>query len=79
MVSIMAFNYHELTDKAKHRASLWLDEIPFDYEDVDEDGNITINYDYFSEWDEETQKEYCEINGYLFDKNGRCIHHLIEG
>lgn len=75
MVSIMAFNFNELNDKAKYTALYWLDDFPIDYED--EDGKVWIEY--ASDWDEPTINEFCRMNDYLFDKNGTPIHHLIEG
>jgi len=78
LAQIKVFEYQELSQKAKHTVSIWLDELPFDYEIEDKDGNIITEYDYFSEWDENSQIEHCEINGYLFFENGKPAHHLIE-
>jgi hypothetical protein len=77
-IEVNAYKYNELNDEAKFKVKLWLDEIPFEYEtgDLDENGKPVVKNDYASEWDERDIQEHCEINGYLFDKYGNCIHHL---
>ena len=40
---------------------VWLDELPFDYEDEDENGNIITKLDYPSDWEETDIKEHCQI------------------
>ena len=72
----MTFDYSELSDRAKVKAKLWLDDIgPFDYEN---DSGET-EWDYPSDWDDDEINLYCKDNEFLFDKTGRAIHHLIEG
>ena len=61
---------------SKDNVKIWLDELPFDYEDEDKQGNIIKKLDYPSDWDEIDIQEHCEANEYLFDKYGKCIHHL---
>jgi hypothetical protein len=75
LLSIMTFDYLELTSDAKSRVIYWLDEFPIDYEN--EDGSIS--YQYFYELDDSEIDEHCQINGYIFDKNGKPVHNLIEG
>lgn len=78
LAQIKVYEYQELPDKSKHKADIWLDEMPFDYEVENEDGEIVTEYEYFSEWSEDLKAEHCEINGYLFFENGKPAHHLIE-
>jgi len=78
VIKVNAYDYSELDSEAKFKVKLWLDEDPFDYEtgEIDENGKSIIKYDYASEWDENDIQEHCEVNGYLFDKCGNCVHHL---
>ena len=78
LISIRAYKYAELDDKAKENFINEMWDMPFDYEDEDEEGNPIIKYDYFGEWDLEEQIDFCEINKYLFDKYGNLIGHLAE-
>ena len=55
---------------------IWLDELPFDYEDEDEKGNVIKKLDYPIDWEETDIKEHCQANEYLFDKYGKCVHQL---
>lgn len=73
MFSIMGFNYEDLSAKGKHAVRIWLDEFPFDYED--EHGSVYSEYP--SEWEDDLIAEHCNVNEYIFDENGKPIHHLI--
>jgi hypothetical protein len=75
-VKIKAYVFEELMVQATRNALSWLDRTPLDYED--NDGNIKEQY--FSEiYDLDVAYiiEHCESNGYLFDRYGNPIHHLI--
>ena len=71
-ITVQAYQYHELNQKAKDNVCSWLDEYPFDYED--EDGNLITQY--FIDMEEEDIQEHCESNEYLFSDKGEPIHHL---
>ena len=75
-IKIDAYNYEDLNDDNKINVKIWLDQLPFDYEDEDENGNIIKKLDYPSDWDEIDIQEHCESNRYLFSKFGKCIHQL---
>ena len=75
-IKIEAYDYQELNEDSKYEVKLWLDEIPFDYEDEDKEGNIITKLDYPSDWSDEDINEHCKMNGYLFNKYGKCVHHL---
>ena len=75
-IKVNAYEYSELNQEAKHEVVHWLDEIPLDYETEDEQGNTIIEYEYFSDMEDIDIIEHCEINEYLFDKFGKCVHHL---
>lgn len=75
-IKINAYEYKELNEDSKYEVKLWLDEIPFDYEHKDEQGNIVTKLDYPSDWSDEDIQEHCLMNGYLFNKYGKCVHHL---
>nr|BAR28433.1 hypothetical protein [uncultured Mediterranean phage uvMED]BAR28541.1 hypothetical protein [uncultured Mediterranean phage uvMED] len=75
-IKVNAYNYQELNEDNKNNVKMWLDELPFDYEDEDKQGNIIKKLDYPSDWDELDIEEHCQSNKYLFDKYGKCIHHL---
>jgi hypothetical protein len=75
-IKVNAYEYSELNQDAKHEVVYWLDEHPLDYETEDEQGNTIREIEYFSDMDEEDIQEHCEINEYLFDKFGKCVHHL---
>ena len=77
-IKINAYEFKELNQEAQHRALIWLDRFPIDYDtgEVDEYGKPIIKYDYFSSWPEQEIQEHCEINNYLFSKNGQAIHYL---
>ena len=78
LITVKAYQYQELNDDAKNKFMHEMYDMPFDYEDEDEEGNTIIKYDYFAEWDLEEQIDFCEINKYLFDKYGNLIGHLAE-
>ena len=77
-IQINAYEFKDLKGNSKHKALVWLDEYPYDYEngDLDEQGKPIKKYDYVSNWDDEAIIEHCEINQYLFDIYGNHIHHL---
>ena len=79
-ITINAYDYLELNDKAKNKVKEWLDEIPFEYEtgETDENGDPVVENDFASDWGDSDIQEHCESNKYLFDKYGECVHHLIE-
>jgi hypothetical protein len=77
-MTIRAYEYSELNEKAKNNFIHEMWDMPFEYEDEDEKGNTNIKYDYFGEWDLEEQIYFCEINSYLFDKYGNLVKHLEE-
>ena len=78
LITVKAYQYQELNDDAKDKFMHKMYDMPFDYEDEDEEGNTIIKYDYFAEWDLEEQIDFCEMNKYLFDKYGNLIGHLAE-
>tara|TARA_A100001201_G_scaffold136879_1_gene126301 strand:+ start:189 stop:437 length:249 start_codon:yes stop_codon:yes gene_type:complete len=78
LITVKAYQYQELNDDAKNKFMDMMYDMPFDYEDKDEEGNTIIKYDYFAEWDLQEQIDFCEINEYLFDKYGNLIGHLAE-
>ena len=76
-VTINAYKFEELDDKAKHKVLWWLDEHPLNYEDE----NGEIKWEYYNDiYDEDPSYiiEHCEANEYLFDEYGNAIHHLID-
>ncbi len=73
IINIEAFQYSELTPKAKNRVIDWLDDPPLEYED--EEGNLL--YKYAIDQKDEEVSEHCNDNGYLFDRFGRIINALI--
>ena len=78
LISIRAYEYAELDDKAKENFIHEMWDMPFDYEDEDEEGNPIIKYDYFADMNLEEQIDFCKINDYLFNKYGEVIGHLEE-
>ena len=78
LITVKAYQYQELNDDAKDKFMHEMYDMPFDYEDEDEEGNTIIKYDYFAEWDLKEQIDFCEMNKYLFDKYGNLIGHLAE-
>ena len=75
-IKVNAYEYSELNTDAKHEVVYWLDQFPLEYETEDEQGNTIIEYEYFSDMEDIDIIEHCEANEYLFDKFGKCIHHL---
>tara|TARA_R110001606_G_scaffold366690_1_gene521930 strand:+ start:364 stop:618 length:255 start_codon:yes stop_codon:yes gene_type:complete len=75
-IKVNAYEYSELNQKAKYEVVHWLDEFPLDYETEDEQGNIIQELEYYSDMEQDDIIEHCEMNEYLFDKYGKCIHHL---
>jgi len=80
LITIRAYKFAELSEKAKDRFVNEMWEMPFEAEtgEHDTDGNMIIEYDYFGEWDLEEQIDYCENNEYLFNKYGELVGHLEE-
>ena len=78
LISIRAYEYKELNDKAKATFAHDMYEMPFDYDAEDENGNTIRKYEYFADWDLKAQIEFCELNDYLFSKYGKLIGHLEE-
>jgi len=68
-ITIESYHYEELNEEAKSNFKYKMFDNPFDYED----DNGDTKYDYFDDWTEEEQIEYCEINDYLFFSNGTLI------
>ena len=71
-IIIDAYEYHELKPNAKSEVIYWLDQDPLEFEN--DQGETLLEM--FSEWQDEEIREHCEINGYLFDDEGRPVHHL---
>ena len=67
IIKVNAYSYTELSDESKHRAIVWLDECPLDYDE---------GIEYFSDMLDEDVGEHCDINEYCFDSFGDPIHHL---
>ena len=78
LISIRAYEYAELDDKAKENFIHEMWDWAFDYEDEDEEGNTIIKYDYFADMNLEEQIDFCKINDYLFNKYGEVIGDLEE-
>jgi hypothetical protein len=74
IMQIEVYQYSDLSEKAKTNVIHWLDEWPLEYEN--EDGSMS--YQYFYEADESDIEDHCDCNGYLFDINGKPIHHLVK-
>ena len=77
-VTIEAFNFQDLNEKAKEKVIYWLDLYPVEYEKKDG----SFGYSYYSELDKKDEYiivEMCEMNNYLFNLHGEPIHHLIKG
>jgi hypothetical protein len=74
-LKINAYRYQDLDNDAKKEVIYWLDYNPQEYEK--EDG--TFGYSYYGDLgkdDEHIIIEMCDMNNYLFDKNGNPIHQL---
>ena len=74
-IKVNAYSYQELNEDSKNNVKIWLDKLPFDYEEEDKQGNIIKKLDYPSDWNEIDIQEHCKANEYLFDKYGKCVHH----
>lgn len=72
-VRINAYMYENLDNEAQFKAQFWLDKWPLDYKN--ESGETQFKY--FSDMETQDIIEHCDSNGYLFDKYGNPIHHLI--
>ena len=76
IIKIKAYQYNELNEEAKFMVKRWLDETPIDYEDEDENGKITLKWEFLGDMRDIEIQEYCEDNGYLFSESGSRVHHL---
>lgn len=77
LVKIKAYEYQELNEKAKEKFIHDMYEMPFDYEEEDENGEYIMKYEYFADWELADQIDFCKQNEYLFDKDGNIINQLI--
>ena len=66
---IDAYQYQELNKTAKSFVVCWLEEYPIEYEN-EEERTVWLGVD------EKIIAEYCNSNGYLFDRYGDPVHHL---
>ena len=73
-VTIEAYKYEDLDQISQFEVLTWLDEFPLDYKDE----NGETKWEYFTAMETQTVIEHCEANGYLFNKFGEPIHHLIK-
>ena len=71
-IIIDAYEYHELKPTAQAEVIYWLDTDPWEFQN---DKGETL-YRNCSDVTEEEIREHCEANGYLFDDEGRPVHHL---
>jgi len=80
LINIRAYEYQELSDKAKDVFKHYMYDSPFESEtgELNDNGEMIIEYDYFAEWYLEEQIEFCKMNNYLFSKYGKLIGHLEE-
>ena len=72
-IIINAYEYHELKPNAQYNVIVWLDTDPLEYWHDDSEESTA---EYFSNMSTEDIQEHCEANGYLFDDEGRPVHHL---
>ena len=72
-IKIKAYQYEDLSDDSQWEVTHWVDEEP--WEDENEDGSVEFSF--FSDLNESEKAEHCNANEYLFDKEGKPIHHLI--
>ena len=75
-IKVNAYEYSELNTDAKIKVIQWLDEWPIENVNQDDEGNTEETIEYYSDMEECEIQEHCEANEYLFDKFGKCIHHL---
>lgn len=80
LITIRAYKFAELSDKAKEKFVHEMWDMPFESEtgEHDADGEMILEYDYFGEWDLEEQIDYCEMNNHLFNEYGQLVGHLEE-
>ena len=80
IIKIKAYEFAELSEKARENFRNEMYKEPFEYEtgNLNDDGEIIIAYDYFAEWDLQNQIEHCDANEYLFDVYGNLVCHLQE-
>lgn len=71
-IIIDAYEYHELETFAQAEVVSWLDQDPWEFQN----DKGEMEFSYFSEMNDEEIREHCELNGYLFDDEGRPVHHL---
>lgn len=71
-IIIDAYEYHELEPFAQAEVVYWLDQ---DLSECQNDQG-EMEFIYFSDMTDEEIREHCELNGYLFDDEGRPVHHL---
>jgi hypothetical protein len=76
-IMIEGFQFVELEGMARHRALTWLDRELLEFEDVDDDGKVVQQFVYISELEPQDIQDHCFMNGYIFNNDGRPIHHLI--
>lgn len=75
-VTIKAYQFEELDDKAKYNALIWLNRNPLEYEN--EKGEMVLEHWYYVYQDDPSYViDHCDSNEYLFSKYGEPIHHLI--
>ena len=81
LLTIKAYEFHELESDARSRVIYWLDQDPLEVariRDWDDEGE-EMEEEYFSDMTDLELLEHFEINGYLFDYRGRPVHHYLEG
>jgi hypothetical protein len=74
LVTIEAYRFEELSSEAKGNFAYEMYDSPFDYED----NNGKLNCEYFIDWEEHFQIEFCDMNDYLFNNKGELINDLIK-
>jgi hypothetical protein len=70
-IIIEAYEYRELEPSAQAKVVYWLDQNPCECQN--DQGEMEFRY--FSDMNDEEIQEHCEMNGYLFDDEGRPVHH----
>jgi len=76
-VKIKSYKYSELSENAQHVVECKQDDWAYDYV-VEIDGKDVTKIEYFSDWSKDVQSDFCDEEGYLFNKYGEMINHLIE-
>ena len=74
-IKIKAYQYEDLSEDSQWEVTHWVDEAPWVDDDDDEYGSVEFSF--FSDLNESEKAEHCNANEYLFDKEGKPIHHLI--